>query len=491
MDSVKIIFSIISNFVTFFLDFLFFFFLRIYFDIEIIGQYGILNSVFMIFSFLLTLGFTTAYLKIIFEAKNSTDEAICNGTFLFIRIVQFLIYSLVVLVSFPFILSSGKSNVIYLYLIGNLFGFVSLNIFEYYYVYQKKIFIKSVAIIISSLTKIILLVILTGMIKIDLYLIGYVYLISNLSLFAILIYFLRDIKIKRPNKIYLKKFLQFTFPLILLSSIVTIMNYTDIFLVNMWFPIEEVANYFTAKQFINFFLVVSVGISFILLTIFSENVGLGEIEENFTLIKRVHKLLSLLIVPIVFIVFLYSTRIIVFILGDAYSSTGIYISILSINLIIISVDIANRVYLRAIGKVNFYATIMIFHSFFGIFLLIFFISPIFLNMGAIGGAIATVISLFIKQLIYRPMIYKKYGLGFYWGLFRNITAMSLVLFFQIFIDSILIYAIYYIPFFIILDLFLYFLINYFVKGFNKEDLRFFLRLINYKNIKESIFSEIN
>ena len=490
MDSVKILFSIISNFTTFILDFLFFFFLRIYFDIEIIGEYGILNSLFMIFSFLLALGFTTAYLKIIFETKNSTDEAICNGTFLFIRIVQFLIYIITILASIPFFLFSGKSNVIFLYLIGNLLGFASLNIFEYYYIYQKKIFIKSVAIIISSLIKIILLILLTGIFKKDIILIGYVYLISNLSLLAIFIYFLRDIKIKRPNKIYLKKFLQFTFPLILLSSIVTIMNYTDIFLINIWFPIEEVANFFTAKQFINFFLFVSGGISFILLTIFSENVGLGKMEENFTLIKQVHRLLNLLIVPMVFIIFLYSTRIIVFILGDAYSSTGIYISILSINLIILSVDVANRVYLRAIGKINYYATIMIFHSFFGIFLLIFFISPIFLNMGAIGGAIATVISLLIKQLIYRPIIYKRYGLGFYWGLFRNITTMSLVFFFQIFINIILDYSIHYIPFFILLDLFLYFLINYFFNGFNKEDLRFFLKLINYKNIKESIFSEI-
>ena len=444
----------------------------------------------MIFSFLLALGFTTAYLKIIFETKNSTDEAICNGTFLFIRIVQFLIYLFTILVSFPLFLSSGKPNVIYLYLIGNLLGFASLNIFEYYYVYQKKIFIKSVAIIISSLIKIILLIFLTGIFKKDIVLIGYIYLISNLSLFAIFVYFLRDIKIKRPNKIFLKKFLQFTFPLILLNSIVTIVRYLDVFLINMWFPIEEVANFFTAKQFIDFFLSVAVGISYILLTFFSENVGLGKKEENFTLIKKVHRLLNLLIVPMVFITFLYSTRIIVFILGDTYRSTGIYISILSINLIILSVDIANRVYLRAIGEVNLYATIMIIHSLLGIFLLIFFISPIFLNMGAIGGVIATVISWFIKQLISRPIFYKMYGLGFYWGLFRNIAMMFLVFFFQIFINTLLDYSIYYIPFFILLDLFLYFLLNYFFKGFNKEDLRFFLKLINYKNIKESIYSEM-
>ncbi len=490
MDSVKILFSIISNFATFFLDFLFFFLLRIYFDIDIIGHYGILNSFFMIFSFLLGLGFTTAYLKIIFETKNSTDEAICNGTFLFIRIIQFLIYLIIVLASFPLFLSSETSNVFYLFLIGNFLGFASLNIFDYYYLYQKKIFIKSVAIIISSLIKIILLFLLTGIFKKDISLIGYLFLISNLSLFVIFIYFLRDIKIKRPNKIYLKKFLQFTLPLILLASIGTIMNYTDIFLINIWFPIEEVANYFTAKQFINFFLFVSVGISFILLAIFSENASMGEMEENFTLIKKIHRLLNLLIVPLVFIIFLYSTRIIAFILGSAYRSTGIYISILSINLIIISVDVANRVYLRAIGKVKYYAKIMIFHSFLGIFLLIFFISPIFLNMGAIGGAIATVISLLTKQLIYRPIIYKKYSLGFYWGLFRNVFAMSLVFFFQILINILLDYSIYFVPFFIFLDLFLYLLINYFLKGINKEDIKFFLRLINYKNIKESIFSEI-
>lgn len=490
MDSLKILFSIFSSFTTFIMDFLFFFLLRIYFDIEIIGEYGFLNSFFMTFSFLLALGLATTYLKIIFETENSNDEAICNGTFLFLRGVQFIIYLFVVLVSFPLFLSSENSNVFFLFLIGNLVGFVNFNIIEYFYVYQKRIFLKSLAIVISSLIKIILLLFLLGILKSDILLIGYIYLISKLSLFAIYVIILKDIKIKKPNMIYLKKFLHFAFPLILLNSIMTIVNNIDVLLIKEWFSIEEVANFFTAKQFIDFFLLIAVNISFILLAIFSKNVSLGENEENLTLVKQVHRFLNLVTVPLVFIIFIYSTRIIVFILGNDYGSTGIYVSILSIKLIILSIDLANFVYIRAIGEIKYYATIMTFYGLFGLFLLIFFISPLFLNLGALGGAFAIVISLFIKQMIIRPIIYKKYGLGFYWALFRNIGIMSLVFFVQIFIDTLLNYSLYYIPFFILLDLFLYFLINYFFKGFEKEDLRFFLRLINYRNIKESIYSEM-
>jgi len=272
-------------------------------------------------------------------------------------------------------------------------------------------------------------------------------------------------------------------------SLIHIVYYVDILFINLWFSLEEVANYYAAKQIYFFILLIFTSISSLLLTIFSENVSVNKKELNLELIKKIHRLLNLIVVPLFFLILLYSTKIIIFLLDENYELTGLILSILFFNIFIISIDFGNDAQLLAMGKFNFYAKKIIFQNLLSLFLMVFFTSPVFLKLGVIGCAFALVISSIITQIIFRPIIYKKFGLGFYWGSIRNFFIMFLVFVFQLYINQNYSYPLFFIFIFILLDIGLYFFINYLLKGYSKEDIRFLFKILNLKNIQKTILYE--
>ena len=191
---------------------------------------------------------------------------------------------------------------------------------------------------------------------------------------------------------------------------------------------------------------------------------------------------------VVFLILIYSTTVIVFILGEEYKLTGILLSIFSIDIIILSNDLTNRTQIRALGKIKFYVKIIIIQRLAFFLLMILFISPVFLNFGPIGGAIAVVTIDIIAQIFVRPIYYKKFNLGFHWGVFKNVMVMVIILIFQLYLNSIF-SSIIFIPFFIILDFILYFSLNYLIKGFTKEDIKYIRGIISLEKIKKAIIKE--
>lgn len=491
MDSIKILFSFIGIFIGYLFDFFFFFLIRSVFDLEVIGQYGVIFSFLLLFSFILALGVETTYLTIIGKVKNSTEEKQCNGAFLLYRLIQFAIYtSIVTIFFFLFPVYNGDMGVFFLFFLGHILNFAAIHIFEFILISRKQIFKKNLISIIIKFSKILLLILLINLLNSSIWLLAFSNFISGLFFFALSVVFVNDLKISKPNSEILKKFLKFSYPFIISTSLMMIFRNIDLLLVNIWFPIEDVANYFTAKQIFDIFFSVFLEISFLLLTIFSQNISSGRIKQNIIIINKTHKILNFFIVPFVFLTIIYSTEIIVFIFGKQYEMTGVLLSIFSLNLIILSFDLGNKAHIRALEEVKFVAVMAIFQNSLSLVLAIVFIIPDFLNMGALGGAVSSIIALIISQLILRPIIYKKFGLGFYWGSFRNLAIMLGVFFIQIYINNSIYYPIYLVPLFILFDISLYFTISYLFKGISKENISFILTTINLKNIKATIFSEL-
>ena len=206
-------------------------------------------------------------------------------------------------------------------------------------------------------------------------------------------------------------------------------------------------------------------------------------------LSKIQKFFNILIVPLIFIVILYSNRIIILIFGENYEQVGLILSILSINLITISIDLGNSPLLNALGEIKFFAKFSVFQYILSIILMVIFISPEFLNMGARGGALALIFTMILTQIIVRPIYYRKFGIAFYWGAFRNVAIMVGIFILQFFINEIYSYSIYLMPLFMLFDVTLYFSINYVLKGFSKEDIKFMLKIFNFKNIKESFLLE--
>ena len=92
MESVKILISLISTFSKVFLGLIFFYILRVFYVIEDVGIYSATYSFLSIFVFILDLGFSVAHIKFYSESVDDYEKKLCNGTFSFIRTIQFLVY---------------------------------------------------------------------------------------------------------------------------------------------------------------------------------------------------------------------------------------------------------------------------------------------------------------------------------------------------------------------------------------------------------------
>ena len=142
------------------------------------------------------------------------------------------------------------------------------------------------------------------------------------------------------------------------------------------------------------------------------------------------------------------------------------------------------------GKTKLWALIIIIKSVIRLVMLLILTAPIFLNLGVIGASLAIPLTAILTELIIRPVLYKKYNISFYWGSFRNFAIMGCIFILQLFINEIIFYPVYYIPLFLLLDTGLYFLINYILQGFSKEDIRFVINIVSIKNLKKQIVAEM-
>ncbi|MFX0178904.1 MAG: lipopolysaccharide biosynthesis protein [Candidatus Hodarchaeota archaeon] len=489
MDSTKIFLLIVGNIVNIALSLIFFYLIRIFFDIEIVGYYGAILSFFTTFSLINDLGIQLAYLKFFAESKNTEEEALCNGTFLTFRIIQCVIYTIVMLSFIPLApIYNGEILVVYIFFIAMLFFRVSF--FEQIFLSKKEVFKNSATSILSIFLRVILLILLTYFFQSDIWLLANIILISNVSYFLVSLFLTKKRGFKKPNKEYIRKFFRYSIPFFITNSLIFIVNNIDVLLLNNWSSISNVANYFSAKQFFSYFLIITISISNILITTFSKNISNGKESENIVIVNYTHKILNLLIFPIIFLTYLYIPDFFVLIFGEQYRLTGQILLFFILLLIPLSLDIVNLVQLQALGEVKFIAKFSIIENILSIFFMILFISPAMFNLGVYGGALSFLFSKILIQLIYRPIIYKKFHLGFHWGSFRNFFIMFGILIIQLWLNNLYNFPPLILLLFTIIDILLYFSINYILKGFSKEDFKFFLNIISIRNIYRAVSEEL-
>ena len=489
MDSTKIFLLIVGNIIHIVLSFFFFYSIRLIFDIEVVAYYGTILAFFTAIGFVNDLGLQLAYLKFYSESDDPSNQSSCNGTFLGFRIVQIGIYVVIAMILIPVIpIYPGDIAVVYFFLLGTIF--LRVGFFDQVLFSRKEVVKKSISSIFYVSLRLALLILLAVFYENDIWLLVNLVLISNSAYFVLNYFFMRKKRFSKPNKLLIKKFMKFSLPFFLTNSLIFIVNNIDILLINSWANFEEVANYFTAKQFFLYFLLITSSISNILITTFSKNIGEGRVKSNITIINYTHKILNLIIIPIIFLIFLYATDFFVFIFGEDYRLTGQILNFFVILLIPLSIDFANIVHLQALEEVNLIAKFSVIENILSIFFMVLFISPDILNLGVFGGALSYIVAKILIQLIYRPIIYRKFKLGFYWGVIRNLIIMAGIYLTQLWINSIFIYPVYLIPIFGLIDIALYLLISYAFKGFSKQDFKFIFTIFNFKNIYNTISLEM-
>jgi O-antigen/teichoic acid export membrane protein len=321
---------------------------------------------------------------------------------------------------------------------------------------------------------------------------SYIYLLSTLFHTAFLFLYIIPYKIKKPTKNLLKKYLKFTFPLILSNITVLISGNIGIILINIWISTEGVAFYYAGDHLSVFRTIIPNVLSLVLLTIFSKNIKQNNHEKNKQIIKNISKYFSILWVGIILLSFLYSEEIIIILLGKTYSPSIFVFNILILTHIIIINDIAVFIDLNARGLTKLFSIIKTIGEIYNILLMIIFVAPFGLNLGINGVAL----SILFRYLTYTPIVriflWKKYKYVYNFKIFLYLIAALIVLFINhIYTSNLdLITLFYLIPIFIFIDLGLYIGILYLFRVLKKEDFKYIKSFFNVKSLINMLYEDL-
>ena len=476
------------------LSFVFFYLMVIFYNPNTIGTVQFAIALVSIFSFISSLGFEVAHLKIYPEEE---DKAACIGTLLtykgfFIAISLIFYFFLLNFINLDFFLTV----ILIIFILDQIIQGVNSSMSKILMA-DGEIIKGSFPWVIISSSKIILLVVGLFIFPSNELTLAGIYLFSTILHFLFLLIFIVPYKIRKPNKYLMSKYFKYTYPLSFSAIAVLISGNIGIVLIKFWISSEAVAFYYAGDHLSVFRTVIPNVISFVMVSIFSKNLKEKNLEKNEMYIKNLTKYFSILWSAIIFLSFLYSDELIIIFLGEIYSPSIFVFNILILAQIIVINDIAVLTDLNARGLTKIFSTIKVIGEIYNIFLTIFFIAPFGLNLGINGVAL----SILFKNLTYAPIIrfylWKKYKYSFNFEVFLYlIAALIIILISPLYTSQFdLIKLFYIIPLLILIDIALYIGILYLFRVLKKEDFKKILPILNIKNsikvLREGLTSKNN
>jgi len=442
-----------------------------------------------IFSFVVNLGFSIAHLKIYPEEE---DKSACIGTLLtykgiFISISLIFYLSLLSFMNFDSLILSIIIIFIFEQIIQGINSLMS-NVL----IADNEILKGTFPWVVISSSKIILIIIGLYFFPTNELTLSLIYLISTLCHTGFLFIYIIPYKVKKPTIVLLKKYLHFTYPLIISNIAVLISGNIGIILINIWISPEAVAFYYAGDHLSVFRTIIPNVIGLVMISTFSKNLKENNLEKNRRIIKKLSKYFCLFWGAIIMLSFLYSDEIIIFFLSETYRPSIFIFNILVLAHIIEINDIAVYTDLKARGLTKTFSTIKFIGELYNILLIIYFLAPFGLNLGINGLAL----SILFRYLTYTPIIrlilWIKYKYSYNFSIFLYLIAAFLVfLLNSLYIRNFdLITHFYLIPIFVIFDLALYIGILFVIRGIKKEDIKYFKLFLNIKSLIKLLYEDL-
>ncbi len=226
------------------------------------------------------------------------------------------------------------------------------------------------------------------------------YVISILITFLLIFgYFLKNMPIKLnlgQNSINYntKKLLRFSIPLLTVSLLLAVMNWTDTLMLGYFKTAETVAAYSAAYPLANLLSPGINSIGFLYVPIISYMYSKNNIMDIKTLNETSTKWCFIITLPIFFILFIFPEFILNFFYGSHYVQASNVLQILSLGFIVNSFFGLNYYTLMAIGKSRLLMTCSLISTISNVFLNLILIPP----FGMLGAAIASAISFIIIEI---------------------------------------------------------------------------------------------
>ena len=419
MDSRLVLINFLGQAVELFFLLLIFYFSRLWFDLEIIGDFAILVTTTSIFSFIADFGVSIAHVNFYNKAVTPEEKSRCNGALLILKIIQLGIVSILLLfqVNFSPGLSEHKDLSI-IFGVGiimyQIFAQIATSVFQS----QKKVvkirFGRTLAFAIRffSIVSFYFFSLIDPLLSLALS-----FLFQSVFFMGYSLFLLKNVPIKIPTRDLLINYVKYFFPFIFSTSSIFIIHQIPIVLLsNFNYPKEEIGIYSTAFQLYAWILLFPSLITQVLLPTLSKNTPDLSINiETEKKIIKTHKYITIISLFITIASFIFSEQLITNIFVGGYKSSGIILTILVLGK---SYELASIAYVTDLQakKLVYYSEMMyILNLIIFLITIYFFISPDFLNMGIYGAAYAWLLSSFVYWTIFDVVTCIKYKYKFYWG----------------------------------------------------------------------------
>jgi len=325
------------------------------------------------------------------------------------------------------------------------------------------------------------------------------YVFGCIASFIVGMWLLRKYPIKKPNWKLSKSYLSFGIPITIISLIVVISIDIDKVMIGYFWTSTEVGYYYTVQQLSEVIVILSTALGVVLFPTLSEY----HTSKNYKgLIKTTHqaeRYISMVTIPVIALIIIFAEPIIFFMLSGSFKSAAPVLIIISIYAFILGIMKPYSSLIAGMNQPVIAAKIGITMCVVNIALNYLFIPKggllsIFEIDGAIGAAIATLISMII-------------GLVWFQLAAKKLTKMKILkshiprhIIAGLFMGGLLYYSSklllnsiywYHLIIFSIFGILLYLFILYILKEFKKEDFYFFWNMIHPKEMMKYIKSEMN
>ncbi len=324
------------------------------------------------------------------------------------------------------------------------------------------------------------------------------YMIGGMAIFIVAMARLYREHIPLVKPTLFRSYITFTFPLVFLIIAYTLFTNLPTLFVGMFWGSGQVSLYALPLAILNLFAVVGTAVATLTFPEFSKLYGQGDLENMRSATRQAERYIVMITLPALLIIILFPFQATAILFGPDYDGAAIPFQILAIATLLL---ILTNVYSSHIGAANrpdLSAKLMILTLVVLIVLLLIFVPTSIagfklLGLGAIGAAIATMSAMAFNLATTRITVSRLTGAKASWRMALQIPAAliaSAVLF------SLNSFGIW--PMAHWNDMVAYALISYgifatilyAIRELTREDIVFFISVINPKEMKNYIFSEL-
>lgn len=460
---------------------------------EIYGTISYTLAFVATFNAVADLGFSSAHIK---RMSEGADPDECVSTYAAIKVL--LTGSMVVLIVFSVIMWTGP--------MGNTLTDTSIELILLFILYQVLYDLCSIATTTFQakleMAKMPLVTLADPLVRLPLVILvaltaggvmelAYAYVLGAMAALALAMYLLSKEGFKWKRPVLWRSYYSFALPLIVITIVSTVSANADRLIIGTFWTAADVGLYSAPAVFLGVFATVSTAVSTLTFPSFSKLHAEGNLEEIRQMSQMAERYIAMIGLPITILIILFPHEVCRVLLGPLFIDSGDAIGIMAVTNFLVMLNAVHSSQIVAVGRPDISARITIFTVALNIALMFLLIPQFGLGLNFVGAALALMIGNMAGFLLVRYSVWRLTRTSPNPRLLLHLLAGGAAAAAMMVLDMVIsIDRFYTLILFGLVAFAVYLPVLALLKEFTRDDLNYFLELINIKKMLVYIRSEL-